>query len=106
MFRWLRASSAPRVRRVATVPVALFTVGMAAHVAHPFRDPDCDDSGRPLAHPCVACAALHGGVEIPEDAVVPVPVWTSGTSERPTLIAAAPQAAARRDAAPRAPPAA
>ena len=106
MFRWLRASSTPRVRTVATILLTVFVVGMVAHVAHHFLDPDCDDTGRGLGHPCVSCAALHGGVEVPDDAVVPVPVWTSGAPENPTQLAAAPKTAERRDAAPRAPPAA
>jgi hypothetical protein len=106
MFRWLRASSTPRVRSVANLLLTLFVVGMVAHVAHHFLDPDCDDSSKPFAHPCVSCAAFHGGVETPDDAVVPVPVWTASAPENPTHLAAAPKAAERLDAAPRAPPAA
>ena len=103
MFVWLRASKR-WTRSIASILLVLFTTGMAAHVAHHLVDPDCDDSTKPFAHPCVSCAAFHGGIETPDDAVVPVPVWTAGAPENLTHLAATFLPAERRNDAPRAPP--
>ena len=95
----------PRPALALTLLAALL-VGYAAHGWHHLSDPDCDTARGPGAHPCVACAALHGSVLLGDALPSAAPVTRVERDAYCAPAASATPSAPRSAASPRAPPAA
>ena len=50
-----------RLRAIARCSLLILAVGAAGHLWHHLTDSDCESPLRG-GHPCVTCAAFHGGV--------------------------------------------
>jgi hypothetical protein len=77
--------------RAAWVALVVLAIGGGAHLWHHFADPDCETTARGPAHPCSACAALHGGLLAgpSEPALTPPPGVSAHLTLPPTATRAA-----------------
>ncbi len=93
----------PARRASALLLIAVLVLGGAAHLWHHLTDPDCGEGHGPAAHPCVACAALHGAAVVASTitATPPAP-FTPSPLFAPAALA--PVSATRVCGDPRAPP--
>ena len=102
MRRWTRTGMRRGLAAWVSLALLVLLSGAGAHLSHHLADPDCGAPG-PDAHPCTACAPLHGGaVAAHHDA--PAPPSLAGVPRPAPIAAGAAPRTVATSAHPRAPP--
>jgi hypothetical protein len=102
MRRWTRTGMRRGLAAWVTMALLVLLSGAGAHLSHHLADPECGAPG-PDAHPCTACAPLHGGaVAAPHPA--PAPPSPAATPSPLAVATVAAPGAVATSAHPRAPP--